>query len=424
MFFLEEEPPGFSDQEYSQEYNRDVSKSVRIPALFGLLAYNVYLVFDYLESPDQFATILMVRLALVTPLVLSLLSLLKREKYTRFTRVIVLVSALLIVLSIVYIDWIRNPQMLARDPIGIVFGVMYALCALRMRRRETIMYSLAVLGFMASILSYVGAAPSAWFSYLTAISFACLLGVGVSQIIENSWRNNFVQKKLIAHREAQAASLLEMVFPIKIAERLKQEKNSIAEYSGQVSVLFADIEGFTAASESLPPTQLVADLDTIFSRIDHLCALCGCEKIKTVGDAYLAVSGVPVASEDHASRVVRLALALHAESGNLSLGGRPVKFRIGIHSGPVVAGVIGKSRFSYDLWGDTVNTASRMESSAPSGSIQISSETAKLVASEFELVPRGLVEIKGKGHCKTWLVRGVKKISDKYSELMPDEIAS
>lgn len=416
MFFLEADPPGFNEREYTKEFNRKSSKNVRLAVAFGLVVFNLYLILDYVEVPELFTHSAFIRLAVVTPIVVGLSSLLGRDRYLPLTRGIVLGCALVVGLATVYLHWCRNPEMNAQDPIGIVFTAIYVLAALRMRQREAIIFSGVLVVTICALLTYTGAPVGSWFSYLTASAVTCGLGIGIAHMIENSWRENFAQKTLLAHREAQAASLLEMVFPVPIAERLKAKKQSIAEFSGQVSVLFADIQGFTNLSEKLSPTQLVSDLDAIFSKIDQLCALHGCEKIKTIGDAYLAVSGVPMPGEDHAARIVGLALALQSAANTMHLGGHPVKFRIGIHSGPVVAGVIGKSRFSYDLWGDTVNTASRMESSAPANSIQISEATAALVSKQFELQSRGEIPVRGKGLCKTWLVVETKKSPEQTSD--------
>ncbi len=408
MFIWQEEPPGFNEREHIQDYNQAMGRYLRTASLWGLVVYDLFAIGDYFETPALFVHHTIVRLAVVTPAVLLIVWMMSVKRFVQHRRYLVLIGAFVLSMSVVYFEWNKNPEMLPRNPIGLVFVMMFGLSALRMMRREALIYALSINFAVLVLLTEANPPAQSWFSYLFVTVMASLLGLGVATLVENAWRQNFAQKKMIELREAQAAQLLEMVFPVTIAERLKAEKNSIAEYSGHVSVLFADIEGFTKISESLSPAILVADLDAIFSRIDDLCSICGCEKIKTVGDSYLAVSGVPVAAEDHAARVLRLALALRAESENLSLGGHPIKFRIGIHSGPVVAGVIGKSRFSYDLWGDTVNTASRLESTAPSASIQISDETAKLVADQFAIMPRGEVDLKGKGSRKTWLVLGTK----------------
>jgi adenylate cyclase len=173
-------------------------------------------------------------------------------------------------------------------------------------------------------------------------------------------------------------------------------------------VLFADIVGFTALSATISPAALVRMLDTIFSEFDRLADQHGLEKIKTIGDAYMVAAGVPSPSPDHAPRAVHLALDMIAALARFNADtGNTLRVRIGIHSGPVVAGVIGRRKFIYDLWGDTVNTASRMESHGVPDRIQISDQTRGLVqAAGFELEERGLIDVKGKGTLRTWFVTG------------------
>jgi class 3 adenylate cyclase len=165
----------------------------------------------------------------------------------------------------------------------------------------------------------------------------------------------------------------------------------------------------------MAPEDLVEWLNRTFSEFDRVTAEHGCEKIKTVGDAYMVVSGVPIPDENHAERILLLALAIKSASEKITLNGQPLQLRIGISSGPVVAGVIGESRFAYDLWGDTVNIASRMESTAPEGSIQITETTKEAIQDKFVLEKRPQVQIKGKGLMDTWLILG-PKLSDSSSE--------
>jgi class 3 adenylate cyclase len=147
-------------------------------------------------------------------------------------------------------------------------------------------------------------------------------------------------------------------------------------------------------------------LDAIFSRFDQLAIENGCEKIKTIGDSFMAVSGIATPSENHAEKVVRLGLAMQRAIHGFDLQGQSLALRIGIHSGPVVAGVIGKSSFAYDVWGETVNVARRMESTAQSGGIQISAKTHAIVDGKFKMVSRGQVHAKGIGAAESWLVQG------------------
>jgi len=198
------------------------------------------------------------------------------------------------------------------------------------------------------------------------------------------------------------------VLPAMIVPKLKNPaEQTIAEQYDEVSVLFADIVGFTKLSVEFTPHEMVEHLNTVFSFFDTLVEKYSVEKIRTIGDNYMVVSGAPVRYADHAQRLARMGLEMLAylESPANSARGH-LQFRIGINSGPVIAGVIGKTKFHYDVWGDTVNTASRMESHGVPGKIQITSATSNLLEKEFNCTFRGAIDVKGKGLMETWFVDG------------------
>lgn len=198
--------------------------------------------------------------------------------------------------------------------------------------------------------------------------------------------------------QAKSERLLLNVLPASIAARLKQSDEIIADACSEVTVLFADIVDFTPLSERLQPQELVAVLDRVFGEWDQLVERYQVEKIKTIGDAYMVAAGIPAPRQDHAEAVAELALAMRAAvAGVAAQTGLPLQVRIGIDSGPVVAGVIGRAKFIYDLWGDTVNTASRMESYAVPGTIQVTSHTRDRLRESYELRLRGTIDVKGKG---------------------------
>jgi adenylate cyclase len=214
---------------------------------------------------------------------------------------------------------------------------------------------------------------------------------------------------LLALRAEQekAEALLLNILPRSIAERLKAAAATIADDFGAASILFADVVGFTPLAERLHPAEMVGILDQLFSRFDALVEQHGLEKIKTIGDCYMAAAGVPDPDTDHARKAALLALAMQDVLATSAQSGRPaLELRIGINSGPVVAGVIGTKRFLYDLWGDAVNTASRMESHGTPGAIQITRATYELVKDDFVCEPRGTIDVKGKGPMETWYLVG------------------
>jgi class 3 adenylate cyclase len=216
-----------------------------------------------------------------------------------------------------------------------------------------------------------------------------------------------------AEAELEAANerseeLLQNVLPQAIVARLKETPSRIAESFEAASVLFADVVGFTEICSSTPAANVVDLLDELFSAFDILVARFGLEKIKTIGDCYMVAAGVPAARSDHADALADLALAmLETVASRNAVSGTSLSLRIGIHSGPVIAGVIGKSRFLYDLWGDTVNVAARMESHGESGKIQVSDATARLLSDRFSRAQRGIVSVKGKGDMNTYWLQSV-----------------
>jgi adenylate cyclase len=200
--------------------------------------------------------------------------------------------------------------------------------------------------------------------------------------------------------------LLLNILPVPIAERLKAGAELIADHFDEVSVLFADLVGFTELSARSPAAEIVEMLNELFSQFDQAADELGVEKIKTIGDAYMAVCGLPEPRADHADRMVRMALRMLAIVREFnSVSGVNLRTRIGIHAGPVVAGVIGRNKFIYDLWGDTVNLASRMESHGVAGAVQMTQNVMEPLAGRYPFEARGLIEVKGRGAVETWLLR-------------------
>jgi adenylate cyclase len=205
--------------------------------------------------------------------------------------------------------------------------------------------------------------------------------------------------------QARSERLLLNVLPAPVAARLKREEGVIADAHEAVTVLFADIAGFTPLAGRLAPSEVVALLDSVFARWDALAKRYAVEKIKTIGDAYMAAAGVPVPRKDHAEAIAEMALAMRPEAERCAAeSGLPFEVRIGIDTGPVVAGVIGRSKFIYDLWGDTVNTASRMESHAPPGTIQVTERVQRRLGQAYSFEPRGSIDVKGKGRMAAYVL--------------------
>jgi len=214
----------------------------------------------------------------------------------------------------------------------------------------------------------------------------------------------------LRHQQEQTERLLLNILPEPIADRLKQDTRTIAEDFAEVSVMFADIVGFTQIASHLSPIELIGLLNQIFSAFDHLSEKHGLEKIKTVGDAYMVVGGLPVRRDDHAVAIAEMALDIQAAIAQFRQDtGKEFNIRIGINTGPVVAGVIGIKKFSYDLWGDTVNIASRMESHGVPGYIQVTAATYERLREQYLFEQRGAIQVKGKGEMTTYFLIGRKE---------------
>ena len=228
-----------------------------------------------------------------------------------------------------------------------------------------------------------------------------------------------------AEREHQRSEgLLVNILPPRVAERLKDRPQSeIADAYPEASILFADMGGFTARASDTTPEQLVHFLNGVYTKLDSLVERHGLEKIKTTGDAYMVVSGVPEPLPDHAGALANLALDMReALTGLVDPKGRAVPVRIGIASGPVVAGVVGTRKFFYDVWGDAVNTASRMESTGEAGKIQVAPTTRELLADRFEFEERGVIEVRGKGPMQTSFLIGRKSRKSKSTTMIPSSV--
>jgi class 3 adenylate cyclase len=230
---------------------------------------------------------------------------------------------------------------------------------------------------------------------------------------ENTRQETQLEKRneVIATEKAKSDNLLLNILPRETAEELKETGRAKAKSYDSVSVFFSDIKGFTTLAEHLPPAELVAEIDYYFRNFDRIVSKYNIEKIKTIGDAYMCAGGIPEVNTTHASDLVSAALEIqelvkeHKEA-RLKEGRIHFEVRIGIHTGPVVAGIVGERKFAYDIWGDTVNIAARMESSGEVGKVNISGATYTLIKDRFRCTYRGKVSAKGKGEIDMYFVDG------------------
>lgn len=257
---------------------------------------------------------------------------------------------------------------------------------------------LAVLVIGALLDPYLSAPgiPDSLITWFFVLNLGGVITVAFVLLYYFVGQRNFFQER--------SEMLLLNILPREISETLKEQPRTIAEHFDEASILFADVVEFTPMAAGMTPLSLVELLNDVFQCFDDLVERHDLEKIKTIGDSYMVAAGVPRRRDDHAEVLVRLALDIRDAVAERTFGGRRLSFRIGVNSGPVVAGVIGRKKFIYDLWGESVNMASRMESHGLSGAIQITERTWQLVRDRFACEERGTIQVKGAGPTRVWHV--------------------
>lgn len=263
-------------------------------------------------------------------------------------------------------------------------------------RRKLIVYpvSLAVL-----MISVVLINPNPLVVYAVGVNSFCLTACAMlaDQVWYRAAVRNFVLRKTLTEERGRADNLLRNIMPDAVVDRLKRGESHVVEFHDEVSVIFADVADFTRMSSELSPQRLISILEMLFKAFDDIADQCGVEKIKTVGDAYMAAAGVPAAVADHADRVARMALAMMAACDRLRAeSGYPLNLRVGIATGPAISGVIAQKKFAFDLWGDTVNMASRMETSGVAGRIHVTDAFRQALGDRYRFEQRGILDVKGK----------------------------
>ena len=401
--------PAEIERVFRADYAERWRSTNRVAFAIGLATFAAFGLVDLLATTRSLGEVWFLRFALGVPpavavLVLSYTSAFPRLMQPATAAVVFVFGALIIGMEIVI-----DP-----DEIGYhlyFFGLApvtaFGYAAPRMR----FWYATAT-GWGISLASHaVGIDHGLWSTRASAIEFSVILallaavniaGMIGAYLMEVGSRRGFVQE-MIAERERERSDLLlQNILPGSVAERLKQGED-VAEAFEEATVMFADLVEFTPFAETQSPRDLMRLLNSFFSRFDALADRYGLEKIKTIGDCYMAVGGVPVPQPDHAERVANMALSLQDEVQVLGReNGCPFELRVGIGIGPVVAGVIGTKKFSYDLWGDTVNTASRMQAHAAPGEIIVTASTYRRLRDRFELEGPRMIAVKGKGELPTY----------------------
>jgi adenylate cyclase len=397
------------ERAYAQHRAQQILPLIRLGSVIGMASFAGYQVWDLLLDPDAFGKTGPIRLVNIVLFAAAL--------GATFSRLVINSPRILLTMMVlIYIGVaIGFALVLAQLPGGFVAGISGLI--LGMIFIPVFVYSVwqaiaALVPLVVVPLIVMALAGGTRFEIINAAAWVGGGGgfaAGFAYLIDIINRRSFQLERLLEQEKQRTEELLLNILPAKIAARLKAEEEPLADHCDSATVLFADLVGFTKLSRNLPPRDLVNLLNDLFSRFDTLVEKHGVEKIKTIGDAYMAAAGLSDDVTDHVTAVANLALDMRTAFGEFrQQRGLDIKLRIGVHSGALVAGVIGKRKFAYDLWGDTVNIASRMESEGVPDEVQISAETRHLLPESYQVVARGEIEIKGHLPRATYLLQGSK----------------
>ncbi len=387
-------------------YLETARKPARATFLLVAALFAGYATLDVFLVPDRLGTLLVIRgVTIVILLVLTAIAF--SPLYDRLRGWLGLAGSLVSAGSLLAMQAVA-PEFLGavlyQDGIGLV---ILGTCTLLRLRMPFLIATVAVIVAMYLVTApLIGLGAVQIVPALFLFTSAAALGLLAAYALERAARRSFLDERRIEAERARSERLLRNILPGPIAERLKNSQEPIADHYDEVSILFADLVGFTRMSTTLPPEELVAFLNGVFTEFDRIGDRFRLEKIKTIGDAYMAVAGVPEPRADHLEAIADAALAIRDWAAAPGPDMPPLAVRLGVATGPVVAGVIGERKFIFDLWGDAVTTASRMESHGLTGRIQVTDGVARRLADRYRLEPRGEIEIKGRGRMSTWLLVG------------------
>jgi class 3 adenylate cyclase len=408
----------FQAEHFDLDVRRFTQFSLGLSSL-GFLAFG--LEDAYVLPPSLRAHAWAIRYGLFGPVGAAVWALTFTRAYARFHQAAMLVFGLSLNAVVMGIGAIAPPAgFFIYNGYAVLFVTLGPFIA-RMNVVTQSIYTALSIGLFAVYAHFVSR-PEMAIGISTGATLGAMgvIGALVARQAEMQARQMFLQRRTIRAQlaeidseRAKSEALLLNILPVSVAARLKADGGAIADAFADVTVLFADIVGFTRMAERLTPVEVVRRLSELFSAFDDLAEELGVEKIKTIGDAYMAASGLSVDATRGAHAMAKMALGMLARVEQFSHRYEdPLHVRIGLNSGPVVAGVIGKKKFIYDIWGDAVNTASRMESHGTPGRVHVSEQTRLRLESEYVFEPRGDVEIKGKGVMRTFYLVGPKGPDD------------
>lgn len=404
-------PDDIEDQ-FREDYHVNTVGTTRLALVLGLVLFSLFGILDIYAVPISKNIVWFIRYGIIAPAILFALAASYMDFFQKYVQVLMGIVVAISGLGIVaMISITREAEFGNRFYFtGLILVSMWGYSLSRLRFWNAILANLVIMtGYeFASIVMKQLLETETGIVIFTMHNFFFLggnvIGMFASYALERYTRRDFLQKYTIQAQRDQADKLLYNVLPERIAEKLKQSNETIAEEFSSATVLFADIVNFTPISARFAPHEVVDMLDELFSRFDELVDKYGVEKIQVAGDGYMVAAGVPTPRPDHAVVLAQLALDMLecVKNKNFLSGQYPIEIRIGLNSGSLLGGVIGRKKYFYALWGDTVNTASRMESHGSRGKIQITRATYELVKDDFECEYIGLISVKGKGEMDVW----------------------
>ena len=420
MFAFSKLSPIHTFKTYDQWRHHFMKRRLRLGMLFGLFYFVTFLPLDtlkYVANGDPFDLWWIITNLVRMVILLFCLGLIRKRAYRprRIMGVFLLASWCISLLHRFHETYVG---LASNTPISEPNLFSWALSFITQATLVPVSWPLHLISQLGVIVYYFVVNPLLGLQVVTpglpaaslllnTFWICCICNCSV-YFYEKLSRENFDANKQLLEAQEKSERLLLNILPRPIAEQLKQSPDIIAENFAEVTVLFADIVNFTQMTESRSAANVVSFLNQVFSRFDRLAENYGLEKIKTIGDAYMVAAGLPQPQENHVAAVAAMAVDMQKTLAEFNAEtGQDIALRIGIHTGPVVAGVIGLKKFAYDLWGDTVNTASRMESHGVPNGIQISEATyerLKISGERYEFRPRGPIVIKGKGSMVTYLM--------------------
>jgi class 3 adenylate cyclase len=391
----------------------------RIAIIVGTLLLAVFGILDSYIFPDTYKTIWAIRFGLLVPIAMIVCALSFTGMFRKIMQPATAVLMTVVLCGVLIMAAIGQKNELGSTLylFGILPIVSFLFVASRLHFRYAVIVAvITLIVFQIVLFRPNGLWPTMTLSTPMAIAANFLLvseiviGGTASYFYERSTRHNFVQKLMIEFERAKSDGLVYNMLPEAIAERMKR-REVIADKIESASVCFADFTNFTRLSSTLTPQEVLAMLDQAFKKFDDITQAYGAEKIKTIGDAYMVAMGVPSSREDHVDAMCAMTLEMRRAFQALPIVKQyQLNIRIGFSSGPMIAGVVGTKKQVYDLWGDVVNTASRMESNGIPGEIQLSHYAYKMIANKerFTFEDRGEITIKGKGEMRVYLLKGMK----------------